>query len=106
MNNVVIECPRCLNMFMASTVKARRVGEKLWATRCRCRNVVEFDFDEHYDLCANWQLSHAFGDHDCDIAKRYNRRFVLGRSSSHWWNCSVHVESSFGFAACRSNLVD
>jgi hypothetical protein len=45
MNNVVIECPRCLNMFMASTVKARRVGEKLWATRCRCRNVVEFDFD-------------------------------------------------------------
>jgi hypothetical protein len=45
MNNVVLECPRCLNMFMASSERARRVAEKLWGTRCRCGNVVEFDFD-------------------------------------------------------------
>jgi uncharacterized C2H2 Zn-finger protein len=45
MNNVVLECPRCLNMFMASTQRVRRVGEKLWAAGCRCGNVVEFDLD-------------------------------------------------------------
>jgi hypothetical protein len=30
---------------MASAEKARRVAEKLWGTRCRCGNIVEFDFD-------------------------------------------------------------
>ena len=45
MNSVILECPRCLNMFMASTLKSKRVGEKLWGTRCRCGNIVEFDFD-------------------------------------------------------------
>ena len=45
MNNVVLECPRCLKMFMASTLKAIRVVEKLWGTRSRCGNVIEFDFD-------------------------------------------------------------
>jgi hypothetical protein len=32
-------------MFMASTLKSRKVGEKLWGTRCRCGNIIEFDFD-------------------------------------------------------------
>jgi hypothetical protein len=45
MNNVILECPRCLTMFIASTLKARQVGERTWATRCRCRNVVEFSVD-------------------------------------------------------------
>jgi hypothetical protein len=45
MNSVILECPRCLNMFMASTLKSRKVGEKLWGTRCRCGNIIEFDFD-------------------------------------------------------------
>jgi hypothetical protein len=45
MNNVVLERPRCLNMFMASTLKAIRFGEKLCGTRCRFGNVIEFDFD-------------------------------------------------------------
>jgi len=45
MNSVILECPRCLNMFMVSTMKAQRVGEKLWGTRCRCGNIIEFDFD-------------------------------------------------------------
>ena len=45
MNNVVLECPRCLNMFMTSTDRAIRVAEKLWGARCRCGNVVEFDVD-------------------------------------------------------------
>jgi len=45
MNSVILECPRCLNMFMASTLKSRRVGEKLWGTRCRCGNIIEFDLD-------------------------------------------------------------
>jgi uncharacterized C2H2 Zn-finger protein len=54
MNNVVLECPRCLNMFMASPEKSRRTGEKLWWTRCRCGNVIEFDFDymDHVQLWA------------------------------------------------------
>ncbi|MDA4134317.1 MAG: hypothetical protein OK441_01960 [Thaumarchaeota archaeon] len=45
MNSVILECPRCQNMFMASTLKSRRVGEKLWGTRCKCGNIIEFDFD-------------------------------------------------------------
>ena len=45
MNNDVLECPRCLNMFMASTLKARQVGERTWGRRCRCRNIIEFSFD-------------------------------------------------------------
>jgi hypothetical protein len=45
MNNVILECPRCLNMFMTSTLKARQVGERTWAARCRCRNFVEFSLD-------------------------------------------------------------
>jgi len=53
MNNIVLECPRCLNMFMASTMKARRVGEKLWSTRCRCGNFIEFDF-EYMDSVELW----------------------------------------------------
>ena len=45
MNNVVLECPRCLAMFMASTLKAPKVGERTWRARCRCGNVIEFCFD-------------------------------------------------------------
>jgi ribosomal protein S27AE len=29
MNNAALECTRCLNTFMASTMKERWVGEKL-----------------------------------------------------------------------------
>ena len=45
MNNVVLECPRCLNMFMTSTLRSRRTGESLWGSRCRCGNIIEFSFD-------------------------------------------------------------
>jgi hypothetical protein len=45
MNNVILERPRCLNMFMASAQKSIRLREKLWGTKCKCGNVIEFDFD-------------------------------------------------------------
>jgi len=45
MNNVILECPRCLNMFMASTFRVIQVGERTWGTRCRCGNIIEFSFD-------------------------------------------------------------
>jgi hypothetical protein len=46
MNNVVLECPRCLSMFMASTMNARRLGERRWGTMCRCGNVIEWNIDD------------------------------------------------------------
>ena len=45
MNNVILECPRCLNMFMASTLRVIQVGEKTWGTRCRCGEIIEFSTD-------------------------------------------------------------
>ena len=53
MNNVVLECPRCLNMFMVSTLKTSQLGERTWGTRCRCGNVIEFSFD-YMDLVELW----------------------------------------------------
>ncbi len=44
-NNVVLECPRCLNMFATSMMKVRIIGETLRSTRCRCGNEVEFDLN-------------------------------------------------------------
>lgn len=44
-NNVILECGRCLNMFMASTFKLIRIGEGTWGTKCRCGNTVEFTMD-------------------------------------------------------------
>lgn len=32
-------------MFATSSFKALRVGEKLWGTRCRCGNIIEFDLE-------------------------------------------------------------
>ena len=46
MNNVVLECPRCLSMFMASTMKARQSGERRWGTRGRCGSVIEWNIDD------------------------------------------------------------
>ena len=45
MNNVILECPRCLNMFMAYTFRVVKVGERTWGTKCRCGNIIEFSFD-------------------------------------------------------------
>jgi len=45
-NNVILECSRCLNMFMASTFKVIQIGERCWGTRCRCGNIVEFGLDD------------------------------------------------------------
>ncbi|MDA4121825.1 MAG: hypothetical protein OK456_01440 [Thaumarchaeota archaeon] len=55
MNNVVLECPRCLNMFVVSTMKLRIVGEKLRSIRCRCGNIVHFDLD-YMDPVQLWAL--------------------------------------------------
>jgi hypothetical protein len=44
-NNVILECPRCLTLFAISTVKAKQISEKLWGTRCKCGNIIEFDLD-------------------------------------------------------------
>jgi hypothetical protein len=45
MNNVVLECPRCLKMFMASTAKAKQLGESLWGVKCKRGNIIEFCVD-------------------------------------------------------------
>ena len=45
MNDVILECPRCLTLFAASTRTSTQVAERLWGARCRCGNVVEFDLD-------------------------------------------------------------
>jgi len=44
-NNVILECPRCLNMFMASTFRVLQVGQRTWGTRCRCGEIIEFSTD-------------------------------------------------------------
>ncbi len=45
MNSVILECPRCLKMFMVSTSRAIQVGERTWGTRCKCGHIIEFSFD-------------------------------------------------------------
>jgi hypothetical protein len=54
-NHAILECPRCLNMFVASTFKTRRMSENVWATKCvRCSNIIEFcmDYMEPVELWA------------------------------------------------------
>jgi hypothetical protein len=46
LNSLILECPSCLTLFAAPAYKTRQVGERLWATRCRCGRAVEFDIHE------------------------------------------------------------
>ncbi len=45
MNNVILECPRCLNIFMASTLRVIQLSARIWGTRRRCGNIIELSFD-------------------------------------------------------------
>jgi uncharacterized C2H2 Zn-finger protein len=45
LNNIILECPRCLTLFATSTYKTRQIGEQLWGIRCKCGNIIEFDLD-------------------------------------------------------------
>jgi hypothetical protein len=58
-NHIVVECPRCLNMFLTSNAKARQVGEKQYGIRCRCGNIVEWDLDylDPVDLWAEQNIA-------------------------------------------------
>ena len=44
-------------MFTISTMKARQMDEKLWGTRCRCGNIIEFDMD-YMDPVQLWTQPH------------------------------------------------
>ena len=64
MNNVILECPRCLNLFAASTERVKRMDEKLWGARCRCGNTIEFDLDymDRVELVAQPHIANRIGN--------------------------------------------
>jgi len=56
-NSVILECPRCLNLFAVSMHAATRVGEKLFGSRCRCGYWVEWDTD-YMEQVSVWAQPH------------------------------------------------
>ena len=56
-NNVILECPRCLTLFAASTASAKRVGERLWSFTCRCGRSLDLDM-EYMDRVELWAQPH------------------------------------------------
>jgi uncharacterized C2H2 Zn-finger protein len=56
-NSVILECPKCLNLFAVSMSRAKQVSEKLFGYRCRCGNVVEWDMD-YMDPVNLWAQPH------------------------------------------------
>ncbi|MDA4122815.1 MAG: hypothetical protein OK456_06515 [Thaumarchaeota archaeon] len=45
-NNIVLECPWYLSLFMTTTAKGRQTGETSWSVRCKCGYGVAFDMNE------------------------------------------------------------
>ena len=57
MNSVILECPRCLNLFAISMFKARRIGDDLYGYTCRCGTTIEWDMD-YMDPVNLWAQPH------------------------------------------------
>ena len=56
-NSVILECPRCLNLFAVSAQRATRIGDKLFGSRCRCGHWVEWDTD-YMEQATLWAQPH------------------------------------------------